>query len=223
MAAFITYENLNQSYYFTGAILGASLDLKLLHDTQGRYGLDEVMRRLYEGFYKQNKGFTPEDMVEIVSSIAGRDYSNFFDRYVTGLESPPFDTFLEYAGIKVIPSDNMWYVFSWSTLGEEGRIMGAPFSGSVGDKAGIKEGDILVSVDDIPADSLQFLFPHGGIVLGKKGRPNIDVILRRNSVEMKIPVALKPFRSEDGQVMYAPAPTEEQLAVRRAWLAKQEY
>ena len=117
----------------------------------------------------------------------------------------------------------MWYVFLWSTPGAEGRIMGAPYSGTPIEKAGIKEGDILVSVDDIPADSLQFLFPNGSIVLGRKGRPTIDVIIRRNSVEIKFSIALKILRGEDGKVIYAPAPTEEQLAVRSAWLAKQEY
>ena len=70
------------------------------------------MRSLYVQFYKKNKGFTPEDMIETVSSVAGRDYSNFFERYVTGLESPPFESYLELAGIKLIPSDDMWFWFS---------------------------------------------------------------------------------------------------------------
>ena len=221
MATWRAYGTSAQSYYITGAVLGASLDLKLLHDTHGRYGLDEVMRRLYEGFYKQNKGFTAEDMVEIVSSIAGHDYSEFFDRYVTGLESPPFDSFLEYAGIKIIPSDDHWYKFSFSEMISGERVMRA-HAGSPGEMAGIQEGDILLAMDNVPTDKVQFLYANGYIVLGNKNRPDIDVTIRRNSVEMTIPVVLGPNRSADGQVVFASTPTEEQLAVRRAWLAKHE-
>ena len=100
--------------------------------------------------------------------------------------------------------------------------MKTPWADTPGEMAGIQEGDILIAVDNTPIDKVQFLWPNGIMVLGKKGRPNIDVTIRRNSVEMKIPVVLRPYRNADAQVVYSPSPTEEQLTVRRSWLAKQE-
>lgn len=67
-----------RNYYVGGAIMGALLDLSVLHDTDGRKGMDDVMRALYERYYQNGRGFTPEDLVSTVSSIAGRDYSDFF-------------------------------------------------------------------------------------------------------------------------------------------------
>ena len=103
MATFRGYLQEPVSYYSTGNILGAMLDLSIIHDTQGRRGLDDVMRILYQQYFQQNRGFTPGDLVRAVSSVEGRDYSDFFRRYVTGLDAPPFDSILGYAGVRVVP------------------------------------------------------------------------------------------------------------------------
>src|SRR5215216_8139454 len=61
--SFIAFE---VSYYTQGENLGGLLDLSILNDTEGRAGLDEVMRSLYREFYQQGKGFTTEDMIAII-------------------------------------------------------------------------------------------------------------------------------------------------------------
>src|SRR3989304_6831983 len=90
------------------------LDLSIIHDTQGRRGLDDVMRILYQQFFQQNRGFTPDVLVSTVSSVAGRDYTDFFRRYVTGLETPPFDSILDYAAVRVVPytGTQVWSVLN---------------------------------------------------------------------------------------------------------------
>ena len=77
------------SYYTRGAVLGALLDLSILHDTHGSRGLDDVMRALYVQSYMKGKGFTPNDMLLTFIEVARRDYSAFFDRCATGVEVPP--------------------------------------------------------------------------------------------------------------------------------------
>lgn len=88
------------SYYTQGQNLGALLDLSILHDTNGASRLDDVMRSLYRDFYQKGRGFTTEDMVGIINRLTKRDYHDFYRRYVSGVEVPPYDTILGYAGYK---------------------------------------------------------------------------------------------------------------------------
>ncbi|MDQ3907493.1 MAG: hypothetical protein M3268_04025, partial [Acidobacteriota bacterium] len=89
------------SYYTQGQNLAALLDLSILHDTAGAHDLDDVMRALYQERYKKGQGFTPEDFVSTVNKIAGRDYADFFRRYVAGTEVPPYDQIFAYAGYRL--------------------------------------------------------------------------------------------------------------------------
>src|SRR6266571_6503737 len=89
------------SYYTQGQNLGALLDLSILHDTGGASGLDDVLRALYRDFYQKGKGFTTEDMIAIVTRLTRRDYHEFYRKYVSGVEIPPYDAILSYAGYKV--------------------------------------------------------------------------------------------------------------------------
>lgn len=60
MATWLGYDTpvaFSMSYYAQGFALGALLDLSILHDTQGRRGLDDVLRTLYAQFYLKGKGF----------------------------------------------------------------------------------------------------------------------------------------------------------------------
>src|SRR5207302_1517530 len=84
-----------------GQNLAALLDLSLRHDTGARAGLDDCMRALYRDFYQRRRGFTTEDLVRTLNRISGRDYHDFFRRYVWGTEVPPYDAIFGYAGFRV--------------------------------------------------------------------------------------------------------------------------
>ena len=88
------------SYYTQGQDPGALLDLSILQDTGRASGLDDVMRALYKDFYKKDKGFTTEDLLAILDRSTRRDYHDFHRKYISGVEVPPYDTILGYAGYK---------------------------------------------------------------------------------------------------------------------------
>jgi predicted metalloprotease with PDZ domain len=89
------------SYYTQGENLGALLDLSILHDTKGASGLDDVMRTLFKDFYKRDKGFSMEDLISVINHLTKRDYHDFFKKYVTGVEVPPYDEIVGYAGYQL--------------------------------------------------------------------------------------------------------------------------
>lgn len=86
--------------YPRGEATALLLDVILRADSDGRIGLDDVMRRLYEKS-REDPGFREEDLPAIVSEVAGRDYSDFFSRYVSGREKLPVNEILQRIGWKV--------------------------------------------------------------------------------------------------------------------------
>ncbi len=89
------------SYYPGGQNLAALLDLSIIHDTQGAASLDDVMRALYQDLYLKGKGFSTEELIGVLNRITKRDYHDFYRRYVGGVEVPPYDTYLGYAGFRL--------------------------------------------------------------------------------------------------------------------------
>jgi len=225
MATWRGYLHEPVSYYRTGEILGALLDLSIIRDTQGRRGLDDVMRLLYHQFFRRNRGFTPDDLARTVSSIAGRDYTDFFRRYVAGLDTLPFDSILGYAGVRAIPytGTQLWSVFvGYSTPVAAGRRIFQLFAGGVAATAGLQVGDVMVAVDDTPIDRVRFLYPSGGALLTQRDHQRVVITVLRDSSRIQVPVTLRPFQGVNPGIAYDSTATAAQLAVRRRWLARSE-
>jgi len=103
--------NSSVSYYPKGEILGIVLDLLIRGKTNGKASLDEVMRRMYQEFYLKGpnatyylrgRGFQNEDFEHMVSEVAGTDMSDFFKRYVRGVESPPYEEAFAQVGLRFV-------------------------------------------------------------------------------------------------------------------------
>ncbi|HEX8185665.1 MAG TPA: PDZ domain-containing protein, partial [Blastocatellia bacterium] len=139
------------SYYTQGQNLAALLDLSMLHDTGGKSGLDDVMRRLYRSFYQKGKGFYIEDTISIINDLTGRDYHDFYRRYVFGVEAPPYDTILGYAGYKTEMATMREPELGLEpSVGPDGNIQVARVRpGSSAATAGIQPGDLLISYDGV--------------------------------------------------------------------------
>ena len=103
--------NTSISYYPKGEAIGLALDLLLRGKTGGRASLDEVMRRMYDEFYLKSpnvtyylrgRGYRNEDFERVTSEVAGVDMSDFFKRYVRGVESPPYEQALAQVGLRFV-------------------------------------------------------------------------------------------------------------------------
>jgi predicted metalloprotease with PDZ domain len=104
-------DNTSVSYYPKGEVLGLVLDLLIRRQTGGRASLDDVMRRMYQKFYVESpndtyylhgRGYTNEDFERVASEVAGADLTDFFKRYVRGVETPPYDEALATVGLRLV-------------------------------------------------------------------------------------------------------------------------
>jgi predicted metalloprotease with PDZ domain len=197
------------SYYAQGAVLGALLDLSILHDTHGSRGLDDVMRALYRQFYQKGKGFTPDDMRRTVSAVAGRDYADFFRRYVTGVDVPPYDTIFSYAGFE---RSEVGYLGIFGQSTPLGYRIGGMMRGSAAALAGLKRGDVLVSSDGMPMKQ-----GAAGMGAGAPGQ-RVNYVVLRDGKELRVAVTLATRRVL--RLRSDSSATADQLAVRKRWLAR---
>ena len=92
--------DLSISYYKKGQILGTLLDILIRDATDNRKSLDDVMRYLNENFAKRGRYYNDSADIEAVAErIAGRDFSEFFRRYVAGTDELPSAEILSLAGM----------------------------------------------------------------------------------------------------------------------------
>ncbi|HEY3137193.1 MAG TPA: PDZ domain-containing protein [Blastocatellia bacterium] len=204
------------SYYTQGQNLGALLDLSILHDTGGAAGLDDVMRALYRDFYQKGKGFTTEDMIAIVARLTRRDYHEFYRKYVSGVEIPPYDTILGYAGYKLESSSRRT-----PQLGieidetPEGLKITRVDRDGPSFKAGLRAGDILMRVDgmDVQKDQ-QAVMERLEQRIGNGVRLAIKRAGKDQTIDLQV-----GSRNETGyRVVELSNPTTEQKKIREAWL-----
>jgi predicted metalloprotease with PDZ domain len=220
------YGAVGPSYYHTGELLGLLLDLSILHDTQGRRGLDDVMRSLFNDYYERGKGFTADDMIEVVSANAGRSYTEFFARYVTGTEVPPYDSILGFAGYRVSRSQRtLGFLGVTARSTPEGRqVYMIPRPASPAGLAGIRVGDEILAIDDVPIHQVPLTNLYGRNWIGGRipGRAGERVVLtvRRGDAQRKVPVTLSSMEEIVFTIERDPAATPRQLAIRRGWLKR---
>ena len=93
--------NSSISYYSKGELLGLLLDLDIRRRTHGAKSLDDVMRYLYNEFYKKGRNYTPADVQKACELMAGASLDQFFARYVRGRDEFQYNEILAGAGLQL--------------------------------------------------------------------------------------------------------------------------
>jgi predicted metalloprotease with PDZ domain len=96
------FTNFSTNYYNKGELVGMLLDLEIRGATDGKKSLDDVMRTLFENYYKQRRGYTNEDIEKLASDVAGRSFKDFFNRYVNGTEELDYNASFKHAGLQLV-------------------------------------------------------------------------------------------------------------------------
>jgi predicted metalloprotease with PDZ domain len=205
------------SYYTQGQNLAALLDLSILHDTAGKSGLDDVMRSLYRDHYQKGKGFSTEDMISIINGLTKQDYHDFYRRYVWGVEVPPYNTILGYAGYKIDKGTSRApdLGVEASVASNGGIEVTRVHPGASAQAAGIQPGDLLVSFDNVEVRrGFGAVFER----LGQKMGQTIKVVITRGGVNRTLDMQVTGREQPDYNITEMAQPTPDQLKVRESWL-----
>lgn len=89
------------SYYEKGPVVGMLLDVKIRTLTNNKKSLDDVMRILYNEYYKkQNRGFTDSEVLRVCEKVAGAKLDDIFDFIYTTKEID-YEPYFSKTGIKI--------------------------------------------------------------------------------------------------------------------------
>ncbi len=84
-----------------GYLVAFLLDLQIREVTNNQRSLDDVVRFFNWWFGKSNQPFAAEDILRAVNSVSQQDFTEFFNRYVRGTLSLPYQTVLDSTGYQM--------------------------------------------------------------------------------------------------------------------------
>jgi predicted metalloprotease with PDZ domain len=113
--------------------------------------LDDVMRTLYETTYKKGLGFTPAEWWGTISQYAGgKSFDAVNRRFIEGRDAHPWDSVLSFAGLRIttdtVRDVALGLIPSIDSAGVRALFV---IPGGAAEHAGIKVGDIIVSLGDV--------------------------------------------------------------------------
>jgi predicted metalloprotease with PDZ domain len=150
-------SNSQISYYLKGEMVTLLLDLLIRDRTQGTKSFDDVLVAMWEQFGKAEIGFTETQLKQIIESIANQNLTEFYDRYIHGIEELPFSDYLAPFGVQLQPVESNTPYLGITVKSEHGKEMvKLVASNSPAHLAGIDPGDELLAIDGfkVTADRL---------------------------------------------------------------------
>lgn len=138
------------SYYLKGEMVSLLLDLLIRSTHNNQRSLDDVMLKMWQQFGQDEIGYTPEQLQEVIESVAGIDLTDFFKRYVDSTDDLPFNQYLEPFGLQLVAEQQEEPYLGVRINTENGReIVKFVETGSPAQVGGIDAGDELLAIDGI--------------------------------------------------------------------------
>ena len=177
------HVNSSQLYYPKGSLLGFLLDISIRDATNNAHSLDEVIRALYTKYYRQNRGFSTADLLEELRAAGMPDVNGFYNRYIDGRDSLPYETVFRKAAIAVNRQSVTVPFVGVSTGPTQGRGLEvvAVTPGSAAEAAGVQPGDIILRVGNVAVTpESDWAGAYRTEYRGKSGQP-LAINVQRNS------------------------------------------
>ncbi|MEP6492704.1 MAG: PDZ domain-containing protein [bacterium] len=200
-------------YYPKGSLAGFMLDIIIRDASDNKRSLDDVMRGLYQTTYKHARSFTSSDWWSAVSAAAnGKSFTSFQSRYIDGRDPFPWDSVLALAGMRA-RQERIPRLGVLTQQDPNGILVANVEDLSSAAAAGVKAGDYLISVGDIPVEDQQF----GARLRAKygasaEGSP-LPITLRRGTETLTLAGKLQ-FAAGDVVVEADPAAGAKAVRVR---------
>jgi len=202
------------SYYSKGSIMAMLLDLEIINDSHAKYSLDDVMKYMYQQYYKiKKRGYTDTEFKQGLEKFAGKNLDEFYKRYVYGLDDIAYNKYLAYAGYQatdeLAASNDASLGAAIVTNNGKTLVTGVLRDGAAW-VAGINTDDELVSIDGTAISSTS--------LNGKKPGDKITVALNRDGQALTLPVTLLRSPTVKFKIDTLNNPTPQQITVRNKWL-----
>lgn len=205
------------NYYNKGAMMALIFDLEIINDSKGKNSLDDVMRYMYNTYYKGKKrGYTDKEFKQGLEKFAGRNLDEFYKNYIYGLADIDFEKYLGYAGYhltdELAGNNDPALGVATSTSGGKTYVNGVTRN-SAAWIDGINVNDEIIMIDSVKVTDMNT------VLNGKKPGDKINVAVLRDGLPLTIPVTLLKKTQVKFKIDGVPKPTGQQLLVRKKWLS----
>jgi predicted metalloprotease with PDZ domain len=146
--------NKTVSVYDKGAILGLLLDFEIRHKTGNQQSLDDLMKKLYNEYYRQKKrGFTAREFQDAAEQVAGGSLQEVFG-YAETVAPINYKKYFAYAGLDI---DTLAKALPGAWLGIQSRRQGDSVIitqveyDSPAWKAGLRRQMLIKTINGTPA------------------------------------------------------------------------
>jgi predicted metalloprotease with PDZ domain len=144
------------SYYDKGEIVAMLLDLAIRSASKGAKSMDDVLRHLYNEFYKKNRNYTPADFQKAAELAAGRSLEDFFSKYVRGEADIDYNAIMTGVGLRLNvnePDKSKAYIGA-DLVEEGGRLTIRTIAANTpAYDQGLNTGDQIVAIDGYRASN----------------------------------------------------------------------
>jgi predicted metalloprotease with PDZ domain len=209
------------SYYDQGELLGLLLDIAIRDSTDNRVNWDDVMRYLF-AHYAGERGYASEDLLRAVNDVSGRDFEDFWRRYVSGTEEIPWNEYLARIGWRVAFRDSVVPVDLRASLtppaAQLGVAGGSPYwrlvvtPGTAVADAGLVTGDEIVRIDGQDATAPQSFAPIRQLRPGG----SVRLTVRREGQLRTFTLRGRPYTTSVATVTEVPDAAAKATTIRRS-------
>ncbi len=214
--------NSQVDYYDKGAILGLLLDLEIRRRSDGSKSLDDVMRYLFNGFYKKKRNYTPADFQKASELMAGASLEDFFAKFVRGREELDYNAFLSAAGLRLDiagtasgakPLEKA-YLGADLVQEEDRLIVRRVYAGSPAYEQGLNVGDQIVGFDNRRATK-DFVEDR---LTEKRPGDLVNLTIFRFDELSSLPLKLGGIIDAQYRIVTVPNPSNQQKRIYQSWL-----
>lgn len=213
--------NSTVSYYSKGSVLGTVLNLAILSGSNGQRSMDDLLRLLYNDYYKkQKRGFTDDEFRRAAEQVAGTSLADFFDNGVNGTGPIDYNRYFEPVGMRLVnsgpPSADGFFGASVPTSPNAPvarQVITSVRRGSPAEQAGLNVGDVVLSLD-----GNRLTEELSKQLAGKKPGDTVKLAINRGGQprELSVQLAASPLLSYRLEPL--PNASDKQKALYNKWL-----
>lgn len=208
------------SYYSKGSLIGLLLDLEIINSSKGTKSLDDVMKYMYDQYYKiKKRGYTDTEFKLALEKFAGKNLDDFYKNYITGLTPLDFNKYLAYAGYKLkdeyAGSNDPALGISTSVNADKKIVVTAVLRNGAAWKDGLNVGDQLLAMDGKTLTDVK------GLLNDKKTGDKVIFSISRDGLKKDIPVTLLRNTQVKYSIEALPNISAQQQVVKNKWLKLQ--
>lgn len=225
-------KNNSISYYNKGEVIGILMDLEIINATKGAKSLDDVMKAMYLQCKTLKRGYTDAEFKAMVEKVSGISFTNFWAKYVNGVDDAEYVKYFGYAGVDVSTENatpGKPVTGASGQLSNSGLVVTSVTRNSAAWVDGLNVNDEIVSLDDVSInDALSTIRLKSPLlsldILPVVAKKNIGEVLKvkikRDGIDKELSLTLRENPSVRLKATINENATPAQKAIFKKWAGK---